>query len=126
MSVLLSLLLPPLPPLLSSSPYIPKHIPKQKWLNFAIYIGTIATTLLNFVDPEDTTGLISAGLFTFAALAAIAYSAIIFVYRAYSIRSRRAEGMYYDKYGPTILSLMLLGALGTNIALRLKEMVNGA
>ena len=94
----------------------------QKWLHFAIYIGTIATTLLNFVDPEDTTGLISAGLFTFAALAAIAYSAIIFVYRAYAIRSRRADGMYYDKYGPTILSLLLLGALGVNIALRVKEM----
>ncbi|TCD72002.1 vacuolar transporter chaperone [Steccherinum ochraceum] len=94
-----------------------------KWLHFAIYVGTIATTLLNFVDPEDTTGLISAGLFTFAALAAIAYSAIIFVYRAYSIRTRRAEGMYYDKYGPTILSIMLLGALGTNIGLRVKEML---
>ncbi|KAH8100950.1 SPX-domain-containing protein [Cristinia sonorae] len=94
-----------------------------KWLHFAIYIGTIATTLLNFVDPHDTTGLISAGLFTFAALAAIAYSAIIFVYRAHSIRTRRADGMYYDKYGPTILSFFLLGALGTNIGLRLREMV---
>ena len=71
----------------------------KKWLHFAIYIGTIATTLLNFIPPEDTVGLISAGLFTFAALAAIAYSAIIFVYRAYSIRNRLAEGMYYDKYG---------------------------
>lgn len=92
-------------------------------MHFAIYIGTIATTLLNFVDPEDTAGLISAGLFTFAALAAIAYSAIIFVYRSYSIRTRKADGMYYDKYGPTILSFLLLGALGANIGLRLREMV---
>ncbi|KAI0072756.1 SPX-domain-containing protein [Panus rudis PR-1116 ss-1] len=92
-----------------------------KWLHFAIYIGTIATTLLNFIPPEDTTGLISAGLFTFAALAAIAYSAIIFVYRAYHIRNRRAEGMYYDKYGPTVLSFFLLAALGANIGLRMRE-----
>ncbi|THH29918.1 hypothetical protein EUX98_g4267 [Antrodiella citrinella] len=93
-----------------------------KWLHFAIYIGTIATTLLNFVEPEDTTGLISAGLFTFVALAAIAYSCIIFVYRAWSIRTRRADGMYYDKYGPTLLSFFLLSALGTNIILRVREM----
>ncbi|CAL1716933.1 unnamed protein product [Somion occarium] len=93
-----------------------------KWLHFAIYVGTIATTLLNFVPPDDTAGLISAGLFTFAALAAIAYSAVIFVIRSRSIRRRRAEGMYYDKYGPTILALILLGALATNIGLRMKEL----
>ena len=94
----------------------------QRWLNFAIYIGTIATTLLNFVPPGDTVGLISAGFFTFAALAAIAYSAVIFVIRAYSIRQRSAEGMYYDKYGPTVLSVILLTAILVNIILRLKEM----
>ncbi|KAI0346258.1 SPX-domain-containing protein [Trametopsis cervina] len=94
-----------------------------KWLHFAIYIGTIATTLLNFVPADDTVGIISAGLFTFAALAAIAYSAIIFVYRAYSIRHRHAEGMYYDKYGPTILAFMLMGAILTNVGLRLRQMV---
>ena len=68
-------------------------------------------------------GLISAGLFTFAALAAIAYSAIIFVYRAYSIRNRLAEGMYYDRYGPTLLAFFLLAAILVNIGLRLREMV---
>ncbi|KIP04473.1 hypothetical protein PHLGIDRAFT_31341 [Phlebiopsis gigantea 11061_1 CR5-6] len=94
-----------------------------KWLHFAIYIGTIATTLLNFIPPEDTVGLVSAGLFTFVALAAIAYSAIIFVYRAYSIRHRLAEGMYYDKYGPTLLAFFLLAAILVNIGLRLREMV---
>lgn len=95
---------------------------RQRWLHFAIYLGTIATTLLNFVPPGDTVGLISAGLFTLAALVAIAYSAIIYVYRALKLRKRHAEGMYYDKYGPSVLSLLLLGALGTNIALRVREM----
>ncbi|EPT01373.1 hypothetical protein FOMPIDRAFT_124628 [Fomitopsis schrenkii] len=93
-----------------------------KWLQFAIYIGTIATTLLNFVPPGDKVGLISAGLFTLAALVAIAYSAVIFVYRALKLRRRDAEGLYYDKYGPTILSVFLIGALGGNIVLRLREM----
>ncbi|RDX57094.1 SPX-domain-containing protein [Lentinus brumalis] len=93
-----------------------------KWLHFGIYIGTIATTLLNFIPPEDTIGLISAWCFTGVALVAIAYSAIIFVYRSWHLRNRRAEGMYYDKYGPTVLSMFLFGALATNIALRIREM----
>ncbi|KAF8271216.1 VTC domain-containing protein [Lactarius quietus] len=38
------------------------------WLHTAIYIGTIATTLLNFIPPHDERGLLCASLFTFAAL----------------------------------------------------------
>ncbi|KAG1861089.1 VTC domain-containing protein [Suillus tomentosus] len=76
-----------------------------KWLSFAVLIGTIATTLLNFVPADDPRGLISAALFTLAALLAIAYSAIIFVYRALRLRARSAEGLYYDKYVPTIFAL---------------------
>ena len=33
--------------------------------------------------------------------------------------------MYYDKFGPTILSVILLGVLGTNLVLRLSEMAEG-
>jgi hypothetical protein len=95
----------------------------QKWLNNAVFIGTIATTLLNFTSPEDSRGLISAALFTLAALLAIAYSATIFVYRAYRLRARRAEGLYYDKYGPTLLCFVLFLALATNIGLRVSEMM---
>ncbi|KAG1872180.1 SPX-domain-containing protein [Suillus subluteus] len=93
-----------------------------KWLSFAVLIGSIATTLLNFVPADDPRGLISAALFTLAALFAIAYSAIIFVYRALRLRARSAEGLYYDKYGPTILCFVLLAALGTNIGLRVADM----
>ncbi|KAG2351969.1 SPX-domain-containing protein [Suillus spraguei] len=93
-----------------------------KWLSFAVLIGSIATTLLNFVPADDPRGLMSAALFTLAALLAIAYSAIIFVYRALRLRERSAEGLYYDKYGPTILCFVLLAALGTNIGLRVADM----
>ena len=58
---------------------------------------------------------------TLAALLAIAYAAVIFVYRSYKLRHRHAEGMYYDKYGPTVLSVFLVGALATNIVLRIRE-----
>ena len=94
----------------------------QKWLHFAIYIGTIATALLNFIEPGDTNGLIATAMFTFAALLAIAYSAAVFVHRSMRLRTRSAEGWYYDKYGPTILSVMLVSALVTNVALRLSEL----
>ncbi|KAG6910837.1 hypothetical protein DXG01_007152 [Tephrocybe rancida] len=94
-----------------------------KWMNTAVFIGTIATTLLNFTKPEDSRGLISAAFFTFAALLAIAYSVGIFVYRSYRLRERHAEGLYYDKYGPTILCVVLFLALATNIGLRVSEML---
>ena len=94
-------------------------------MHFSIYIGTIATTLLNFIPPNDERGLLCAALFTFAALFAIVYSAAIFVYRAMHLRRRRAEGMYYDKYGPTILCAVLLTVLGTNLILRLSDMTEG-
>ena len=94
----------------------------QSWMHFAIYIGTIATTLLNFIPPDDGRGLVCAVLFTFTALLAIVYSAGIFVYRTLHLRKRRAEGVYYDKYGPTILCVALLAALVTNLVLRLFDM----
>ncbi|KAJ4494683.1 VTC domain-containing protein [Lentinula edodes] len=94
-----------------------------KWLNISVFIGTIATTLLNFTSPEDSRGLISAALFTLCALIAIAYSAGVFIYRSYRLRARRAEGLYYDKYGPTLLCFTLAAAMAVNIGLRVGEMM---
>ncbi|KAL4257594.1 Vacuolar Transporter Chaperone Complex Subunit [Pleurotus pulmonarius] len=93
-----------------------------KWINISVFIGTIATTLLNFVQPDDPRGLISAGVFTLAALIAIAYAGGVFVYRAIRLRQRRAEGLYYDKYGPSLLCFVMFAAMATNVALRLPEL----
>ncbi|KAF9065092.1 VTC domain-containing protein [Rhodocollybia butyracea] len=93
-----------------------------RWLNTSVFIGTIATTLLNFTSPDDPRGLISAALFTLCALVAIGYSAGIFVYRSIRLRARRAEGLYYDKYGPTLLCFTLATAILVNIGLRAGEM----
>lgn len=38
------------------------------------------------------------------------------------MRERRASGLYYDKYGPSVLCLFLFLALMTNIGLRVSEM----
>ncbi|VDC07531.1 unnamed protein product [Peniophora sp. CBMAI 1063] len=96
-----------------------------KWLHFSIYVGTVATTLLNFVPADDTRGLVSAAFFTLAALASIAYSAGVFVYRARRIRMRAASGMYYDKWGPTVLCAILLLALVVNVVFRITEVAGG-
>jgi len=93
-----------------------------KWLSNAVFISSIATTLLNFIPPEDTRGLISAAFFTFTALLSITYAAGIFIYRSYKMRERHVEGLYYDKYGPTVLCGALFLALATNIGLRVSQM----
>lgn len=100
---------------------VESSIVPQKWLHFSVYVGTIATALLNFVEPGDTHGLVAAAMFTFAALLTIAYSAVIFVHRGLKLRTRSAEGWYYDKYGPTIFSFILISALLANVVLRLSE-----
>ncbi|KIJ51444.1 hypothetical protein M422DRAFT_26858 [Sphaerobolus stellatus SS14] len=92
-----------------------------RWLQFSVVIGSIATVLLNFTKPDDTRGLVSATIFTVAALTSIAYSCGIFVYRAYRLRHRYADGVYYDKFGPTALVVILFAALATNIFLRWTE-----
>ncbi|QRW03866.1 vacuolar transporter chaperone 4 [Ceratobasidium sp. AG-Ba] len=92
-----------------------------KWLQFAVLIGTVATTLLNFSKPGDHVALVSAICFTFAALLAIAYAGVIFVVRALKLRSREVSEWYYDRYGPTVLSLVLLASIATNLGMRLVE-----
>jgi len=93
-----------------------------KWLQFGVLIGSISTALLNFIPPDDTRGLVAAGLFTLAALLAIAYSGVIFVHRSLKLRRRDADGLYYDKWGPTVLCFFLAAALLTNIGLRLSDL----
>lgn len=78
-------------------------------------LGTIATTLLNFTDPGDTNGLLCAGAFVVVSLLALAYAAGIFVHRALKLRKLDADALYYDPYGPTILSIAVMAALIVNL-----------
>ncbi|KAG8988494.1 vacuolar transporter chaperone [Tulasnella sp. JGI-2019a] len=98
-----------------------------RWLEISVLIGTIATTLMNFNGPHDKTGIITATVFTVAALTSIAYSGVMFVRRALSLRRREATvtGVYYDRIGPTILVFILGGAIVTNVVLRMMELRDG-
>lgn len=87
------------------------------WLEFSILIGSIAATLLNF--GGDYVTFASAWIFTIIAIACLLYSVILYVWRVDKIRKRReSKRLYYEKWGPTVLCLGLLGAVLVNFILR--------
>ena len=89
------------------------------WLEFSIYLGTIAATLLNFGDDVS---LLSAWGFTIVASIALLYSVGIYYLRVDMIRKRRASvSRYYDKYGPTFLCIGLLAATIVNFVFKIRE-----
>jgi hypothetical protein len=81
----------------------------------------VSIALLNFIQPEDTVGLISASCFTITALLAIVYSGGMYTYRILKLRKRMAID-YHDQYGPTALCLALVASVLVNLVLRLREL----
>lgn len=85
------------------------------WLNFTVILGSLAIGLLNF---GDKVGRLSAGLFTFIAMATMVYALVTYHWRASAIR-RRGSGPYDDRFGPTVLCIFLLLAVIVNFILRI-------
>lgn len=82
------------------------------WLEFSIYVGAIAATLLNFGNKPTSISFVAAGVFTLVAVLALCYSVGIYLYRSEGIRERRVI-KYYDKIGPSVLC----GAFFVGVAL---------
>ncbi|KAK4949584.1 GTPase regulator Nrf1 [Elasticomyces elasticus] len=87
------------------------------WLNFTVVLGGLAIGLLNF---GDRVGQISAGCFTFVAMATMIYALVTFHWRAKSIRMR-GQGGFDDRWGPTTLAVFLLAAVVINFVLRITD-----
>ncbi|KAK4157850.1 vacuolar transporter chaperone 4 [Chaetomidium leptoderma] len=86
------------------------------WLEYSIYIGTIAVTLLNFSTQHgNTASFVAAGAFTLLALLSLCYSVVIYLYRSSAIRTRRVA-QYYDQWGPNVLCGALFVAVALNFA----------
>ncbi|KAF2478116.1 SPX-domain-containing protein [Lindgomyces ingoldianus] len=85
------------------------------WLEFSILLGSIAATLLNF---GDDLALAAAWAFTIVACCALFYSAGLYLWRVRMIRKRRAV-TYHDRWGPTLLCLGLLAAVGVSFGFRI-------
>jgi hypothetical protein len=88
-------------------------------LEFSIYIGTIAVTLLNFGEKPSGLSFLAAGAFTVVAVVALLYSVGIYLWRATAIRKRRAI-RYHDRWGPSVLCVALLVAVALNVWFEVK------
>jgi len=85
------------------------------WLEFSIYISTIAITLLNF---GDTVSIWASFGFTMLAIACLLYSLGIYLWRVKKMRLRRAV-KYHDKWGPTALCALLVVCVAINFGLKM-------
>ncbi|TYJ58571.1 hypothetical protein B9479_000781 [Cryptococcus floricola] len=92
-----------------------------KWAHFAILLSGVSIALLNFIDPSDPVGMISAACFTLTALGAIVYCGGMYAWRIIKMRKREAVN-YHDTWGPTVLCGALIGSVLVNLVLRLREL----
>ncbi|KAL2209916.1 SPX-domain-containing protein [Sarocladium strictum] len=83
------------------------------WLEYSIYIGTIAVTLLNFGDHPTPTSFWVSGIFTLLAIISLCYAVGVYLYRSSSIRNRK-NASFYDKVGPSALCISLFVAVALN------------
>ncbi|KAL3306534.1 vacuolar transporter chaperone 4 [Colletotrichum asianum] len=90
------------------------------WLEFSIYVGTVAVTLLNFGSKPTSASFIVAGVFTLLAILSLCYSVAIYLYRSQAIRTRRAA-KFYDRWGPSALCGALFIAVVLNFAFEGRE-----
>ncbi|TPX31027.1 hypothetical protein SmJEL517_g05569 [Synchytrium microbalum] len=87
------------------------------WLHFCIVLGGLALGLLNF---GDSVGQISGLIFTVVAMIFMIYALFLYQWRAHKIRNRDAAP-YDDRFGPTVLVLVLFLAVMTNFYLKFSE-----
>ncbi|AFR94879.1 vacuolar transporter chaperone 4 [Cryptococcus neoformans C23] len=92
-----------------------------KWAHFAILLSAVSIGLLNFIDPTDAVGMVSAGCFTFTSLSAILYCGGMYAWRIRKMRKREAVD-YHDRWGPTALCAALLASVMVNLVLRLRQL----
>lgn len=92
-----------------------------KWLEFSVFLSALAVGLLNFSTPGDRSGLVAASFFTIVALCCIAYSGVLYMWRALKIRAKESSNVYFDALGPSILCAALLSATIVNFVLRYAE-----
>ncbi|KAJ5750551.1 hypothetical protein N7533_007579 [Penicillium manginii] len=90
------------------------------WLEFSIILGGIAATLLNF--GADYVALASSWAFTILAAGALIYSLFLYIWRVDKIRKRRdVKRVYYEKWGPTIISVGLVAVVLINFGMRIHK-----
>ncbi|KAM3066316.1 vacuolar transporter chaperone [Clarireedia jacksonii] len=90
------------------------------WLEFSIYIGTIAATLVNFQHKPNAISFISAGIFSLIAILSLSYTVGMYLWRSRGIRLKM-NIRYYDAWGPSILCAVLAVGVLVNVGFELYE-----
>ncbi|PQE18709.1 hypothetical protein CJF30_00009727 [Rutstroemia sp. NJR-2017a BBW] len=90
------------------------------WLEFSIYIGTIASTLINFQSKPNIFSFITAGFFSLVAILSLSYSVGMYLWRSRGIRMKM-NIRYYDAWGPSILCAVLAVGVLLNVGFELYE-----
>lgn len=85
------------------------------WIHFSIFLGGIATALIGLGDKKAK---ISGLLFTFVSMLFTLYALYLYHWRAERIKMRD-PGPYDDRLGPTMLAIVFLTALITNVTFAL-------
>ncbi|EHA48354.1 vacuolar transporter chaperone 1 [Pyricularia oryzae 70-15] len=84
------------------------------WLNFTVVLGALAVGMLNFGDRP---AFISSIMFTLVAMFTMGYALWQYHWRAATIRKRGQAG-FDDRFGPTMLAIILFLAVVVNFVLR--------
>lgn len=85
-----------------------------EWFQISVLFSGVAGILVNF---GDSVSLSASWLFLAVAVASLLYSLGVYLIRVSWIKKRRAT-RYYDKYGPTVLCLLLILAVAVNFGQR--------
>ncbi|KAI7904581.1 uncharacterized protein BX663DRAFT_408600, partial [Cokeromyces recurvatus] len=80
------------------------------WLRFTLLLGALAVGLLNF---SDHVGYISAIIFMIVAVTIMIYALYIYHIRV-GLIARKEIGDFSDKYGPAMLTLIMIIAVSIN------------
>lgn len=80
------------------------------WVQIGILLGAIAGGLLNFGSGPAVQAAVG---FFLTAVLTVVYSIVLYVWRVYQIRNKRAV-RYDDRIGPTVVCIALAAATGVN------------
>ncbi|KAG0293693.1 hypothetical protein BGZ98_002064, partial [Dissophora globulifera] len=98
------------------------------WLKFGMLLGSLAMTLLNFSSEDVRRGIdqslvdragrigkfVGMGLLVIC-LICLAYAAFIFHWRHIGVVQHKQDGRYFDRVGPTVLTIALLATYSINV-----------
>jgi uncharacterized membrane protein YidH (DUF202 family) len=89
------------------------------WMHMAVTLASIAVAIIAFADANEWSQIYGLVLMPIA-IALCVYSFLTYTKRAFMIR-RKEPGPYEDKFGPSMLAVLLAIAIAANFCMKLME-----